>query len=352
MTRHLADLASGRGAGHLAASAPSARPPRRSGRRSCTASAAGGYVYFTGSERGHDDDAHRRIYVLKADGADPMTARWTACGALVTDHPGIDPTVFTLGGRLYFMYSAYVGDESRLVIAAMRDPVTLSGPQVEIGRPTRPWEMFGGRKILEGPEFLQGPHWSAVRQLLRQRVLGGRVRAGPALGPGWRRPDGPEELDQVAGGWSSACPRRWASMRLVTTPSSSRRTAARTGSSTMPTRGRGYRCDRRRSPPRPTLRLDRRRRARSGRSRACRRAAVRPIWRDGRLAVKGAVLAVDWGHDPHARPGSWTRRAMPDHDVTSRLGWPRSSPGRRRSASGTTFAPPWPRRICPPSFAA
>ena len=156
MTRHLADLASGevRVIWRERASGPASQAIwapelHRIGDR--------WYVYFTGSERGHDDDAHRRIYVLEADGADPMTARWTARGALVTDHPGIDPTVFSLGGRLYFMYSAYVGDESRLVIAAMRDPVTLSGPQVEIGRPTRPWEMFGGRKILEGPEFLQGP---------------------------------------------------------------------------------------------------------------------------------------------------------------------------------------------------
>lgn len=115
------------------------------------------YVYFTGSVRGHDDDDHRRVYVLESDGPDPLAAHWTQRGALPTDHPGIDPTVFTLHGRLYFMYSAYVGDESRLMIAPMRDPVSFSGPEVEIARPTRTWEMFGGRKILEGPEFLEGP---------------------------------------------------------------------------------------------------------------------------------------------------------------------------------------------------
>ena len=115
------------------------------------------WVYFTASEKGHDDDDHRRIYVLEGEGADPMTARWTERGALPLARPGIDATVFDLRGRLYLIYSAYVGDESRLVIAPMRDPATLDGPQVEIARPTRPWEMFGGRKILEGPEFLQGP---------------------------------------------------------------------------------------------------------------------------------------------------------------------------------------------------
>ena len=155
-TRHLAELASGasrviwraRASGPASKSIWAPELHRIGGRW---------YVYFTGAERGHDDDAHRHIYVLEADGPDPMTARWTERGALPTDHSGIDPTVFNIGDRLYFMYSAYVGDESRLVIAPMRDPVSFSGPQVEIGRPTRPWEMFGGRKILEGPEFLQGP---------------------------------------------------------------------------------------------------------------------------------------------------------------------------------------------------
>ena len=115
------------------------------------------WIYFTASQRGFDDDAHRRIYVLENDGSDPMQGVWREHGALATGHAGIDPTVFEHGGRLFFLYSAYVGDESRLMIASMRDPATLAEPEVEIARPTQRWAQFGGRKILEGPEFLEGP---------------------------------------------------------------------------------------------------------------------------------------------------------------------------------------------------
>ncbi len=115
------------------------------------------YLYYTASVRGHDDDAHRRIYVLENGAADPTTGTWVSKGALATERPGIDGTVFALKGRLYFVYSPYVGDHSDLVISRMANPWTLTGPQVDIAHPTHAWEMQGGRKILEGPEFLEGP---------------------------------------------------------------------------------------------------------------------------------------------------------------------------------------------------
>ena len=115
------------------------------------------WIYFTASQKRADDDAHRRIYVLEHDGADPLSGPWRERGALATAHPGIDPTVFAHEGRLFLLYSAYVGDESRLEIALMADPATIGGPEVEIARPTQAWAQFGGRKILEGPEYLQGP---------------------------------------------------------------------------------------------------------------------------------------------------------------------------------------------------
>jgi GH43 family beta-xylosidase len=76
---------------------------------------------------------------------------------LQTRYPGIDPTEFSDGTRLYFVYSAYVGAHSDLIIAMMRNPWTLSRLEVDIAHPTVPWEMRGGRQILEGPEFLRGP---------------------------------------------------------------------------------------------------------------------------------------------------------------------------------------------------
>ena len=115
------------------------------------------YMYFVASERHHNNDAHRRIYVLENASSDPMEGAWTFKGAVATKYAGIDPTVFTFNGRLYFAYSAYVGDHSDLILSAMATPWALTGPEVDIAAPTYPWEKRGGRRILEAPEFLQGP---------------------------------------------------------------------------------------------------------------------------------------------------------------------------------------------------
>jgi GH43 family beta-xylosidase len=65
--------------------------------------------------------------------------------------------VFELRGRRHFVYSAYIGDHRDLIIAPMQNPWRLSDRQIDIAWPTHDWEMQGGRKILEAPEFLEGP---------------------------------------------------------------------------------------------------------------------------------------------------------------------------------------------------
>lgn len=115
------------------------------------------YLYYTAADKAHDDDAHRHLFVLENISADPTQGQWVSRGMLKTEYNGIDPTVFQSHGRLYFVYSAYVGDHSDLIITPMTNPWTLGTPQVDIAQPTYPWEMQGGRKILEGPEFLEGP---------------------------------------------------------------------------------------------------------------------------------------------------------------------------------------------------
>ena len=115
------------------------------------------YLYFSAADARHNDDDHRHVFVLQNASADPTRGRWVERGMLKTERTGIDGTVFEHGGRRFFVYSAYVGDHSDLVIAPMTNPWTLGSPQVDIARPTYAWEMQGGRKILEAPEFLQGP---------------------------------------------------------------------------------------------------------------------------------------------------------------------------------------------------
>jgi GH43 family beta-xylosidase len=115
------------------------------------------YIYYTAAENGHDDDAHRGIFVLENAGADPTRGAWTDRGRLKTEHNGIDGTTFAYAGKRYFVYSPYAGPDSVLAIVAMTDPWTLSGKETIIARPDLDWERQGGRQILEGPEFLLGP---------------------------------------------------------------------------------------------------------------------------------------------------------------------------------------------------
>lgn len=115
------------------------------------------YVYYTAAESGHDDDAHRGIFVLENANDDPTQGKWTDRGRLKTRYTGIDGTTFAYRGKRYFVYSPYIGPDSVLAIVAMSDPWTLVGEETVIARPDNVWERQGGRQILEGPQFLAGP---------------------------------------------------------------------------------------------------------------------------------------------------------------------------------------------------
>lgn len=115
------------------------------------------FIYYTAAAEGRDDDAHRGIFVLENDGQDPLSGAWIDRGRINTRFPGIDGTTFVHGGRQYFVYSAYDGPDSVLAIGPMSNPWTLAAPETVIARPDLAWERQGGRQILEGPEFLQGP---------------------------------------------------------------------------------------------------------------------------------------------------------------------------------------------------
>jgi len=115
------------------------------------------YLYYTAAAAGHDDDAHRGIFVLENAGADPTQGQWVDRGQLKTQHTGIDGTTFVHEGTRYFVYSPYVGPDSVLSISAMANPWTLKGRETIIARPDQSWERQGGRQILEGPEYLAGP---------------------------------------------------------------------------------------------------------------------------------------------------------------------------------------------------
>jgi GH43 family beta-xylosidase len=115
------------------------------------------YLYYTAAAAGHNDDAHRGIFVLENAARDPQTGSWVDRGQLKTRYTGIDGTTFAYRGKRYFVYSPYVGPDSNLAIVEMANPWTLKGPETLIAQPDQAWERQGGRQILEGPEFLPGP---------------------------------------------------------------------------------------------------------------------------------------------------------------------------------------------------
>lgn len=114
------------------------------------------YLYYTAADVKSPTDANRYIFVLENASANPLEGTWIDKGKINTNYSGLDGSVFEHRGKTYFVYSAYVGPQSRLFISEMQNPWTLSAKQVEIGAPTFTWEKLGGRQILEGPQFLKG----------------------------------------------------------------------------------------------------------------------------------------------------------------------------------------------------
>lgn len=114
------------------------------------------YVYYTATDKNNSSDLNRFVFVLENSSSDPMKGEWVDKGRLNTKYSGLDGSVFEHGGKRYFLYSGYVGPQSNLFICGMSNPWTLTEEQVQIASPTKYWEKFGNREILEGPQFLQG----------------------------------------------------------------------------------------------------------------------------------------------------------------------------------------------------
>jgi GH43 family beta-xylosidase len=115
------------------------------------------YLYYSATASGFRDDRHRGVFVLENSARDPMKGQWIDRGRINTARAGIDGTVFRHRNTLYFAYSPYVGSVSGIAIAKMKNPWTIAGDEVLIAEPDKPWENRGGRRILEGPEFLESP---------------------------------------------------------------------------------------------------------------------------------------------------------------------------------------------------
>ncbi|MGN6270282.1 MAG: glycoside hydrolase family 43 protein [Sphingomonas sp.] len=115
------------------------------------------YIYYSATASGFDDDRHRGVFVLENDSPDPLRGKWIDRGRVNTTHAGIDGTVFVHHGAIYFAYSPYIGARSGIAVARLANPWTIAGKESVIAVADKTWETQGGRSIMEGPEFLEGP---------------------------------------------------------------------------------------------------------------------------------------------------------------------------------------------------
>ncbi|MGY0064889.1 family 43 glycosylhydrolase [Streptomyces sp. LZ34] len=115
------------------------------------------YVYFAAAPA--NDVWKIRMWVLENASADPFAGTWTEKGRITTplDSFSLDASTFVHQGTRYLIWAQSnpaVGNNSSIYIARMANPWTVTGPQVEISRPTYDWETRG-YKVNEGPSVLQ-----------------------------------------------------------------------------------------------------------------------------------------------------------------------------------------------------
>jgi GH43 family beta-xylosidase len=109
------------------------------------------YIYYTASNG--EGDSGRRIFVLENASEDFFGGEWVDKGALNTAKPGLDGTVFEHKGKRYFLYSGYDPEQS-IFLVEMKDPLTLTGPEVLLTKPEFDWEK-NDFAVNEGPEILK-----------------------------------------------------------------------------------------------------------------------------------------------------------------------------------------------------
>jgi GH43 family beta-xylosidase len=113
------------------------------------------YMYFTAGPQG-SDTSNQRNHVLESDGLDPLGPYHYKARIFDKDNDSwaIDSSVFVQDDKLYFLFSAWEGQNQELFIAPMSNPWTLSGPRVRISVPTQAWEKMKSN-VNEGPVALQ-----------------------------------------------------------------------------------------------------------------------------------------------------------------------------------------------------
>ncbi|MFW6257755.1 MAG: glycoside hydrolase family 43 protein, partial [Prolixibacteraceae bacterium] len=100
-----------------------------------------------------------RMHVLSNSAEDPTTGEWTEEGQIQTQRDGfaLDATTFEHKGQRYLIWAETPSENFRgtgLILAKMKDPVTLEGPQVVITKPEYDWETQG-HNVNEGAAVIK-----------------------------------------------------------------------------------------------------------------------------------------------------------------------------------------------------
>jgi GH43 family beta-xylosidase len=159
------------------------------------------YIYYSADPLCCDG---HRVHVLENASADPTQGTWVNKGRIANptiDLWAIDGTVLEQNGKRYLIWSGHETTPNPtqiLYISEMSNPWTLTGPRVELSRPTYAWEQNGSPAVNEGPEILQhggktfliysASHCSTDDYTLGQLTLTG---TDPLVGSSWTKSSTP-----------------------------------------------------------------------------------------------------------------------------------------------------------------
>jgi len=115
------------------------------------------YIYFAAGEA--ENVWNIRMWVLSNSSEDPMEGEWKEEGRIKTkiESFSLDATTFIHKGRRYLIWAQNVrGGEhgTALVLSEMKNPTTLTGPEVVITEPEFNWERMK-YNVNEGPAVIQ-----------------------------------------------------------------------------------------------------------------------------------------------------------------------------------------------------
>nr|WP_315245499.1 glycoside hydrolase family 43 protein [uncultured Flavobacterium sp.] len=115
------------------------------------------YIYFAAGES--ENIWNIRIWVLSNPSANPMEGKWTEEGQLKTQKESfsLDATTFEHKGKRYLIWAQNVrggNHGTALVMSEMKNPTTLTGPEIILTEPEFSWEREK-YNVNEGPAVIK-----------------------------------------------------------------------------------------------------------------------------------------------------------------------------------------------------